>query len=413
MKRDFSESARQKLISLCEEVESEKICNFTDKIGDGWYEFEEWLGTLSIEKYLDNVNAYHKKVIDKNNATEDDINEIFENVNSVSTSYKTRFDSILSNLESYNKIINQLAETIEPSNGKFTSDYIAKDLDEAVNEYLKEQATLESIYGEGLDADDIENIDEEAVTELLAAYVSSFADSLPSTSLDLCNEELLVTPTVKVYYKQSVSESFGDSDLKVSEELKEQQLLVKNISVSTETDGLKLNVGSSGSISISSSDSDSTDSIGINLLKGGFTGSKSVTVDGRTVKITYSFNPLTGVISAEITVSATVDGKAVTTTTGIEISLYTATMQSIDGTLYKVYVPSEYYVPLSAAELATVTTYVMLEVAGVAFTVGTVIVGPEIVAFVGGVTNSALAAVAAELSAYAAKLGYTLSLCFA
>lgn len=65
MKRDFSEASKQKLIALVTQVENEKYSEFTDWVGDRWYDFESWIGQLNIKHYLDNVNAYHKKVIDK------------------------------------------------------------------------------------------------------------------------------------------------------------------------------------------------------------------------------------------------------------------------------------------------------------------------------------------------------------
>lgn len=96
MKRDFSEAARQELFSLVSQVENEKWCDFTDWVGDRWYDFEEWIGSLDIKNYIDNINEYHKKVIDKNNATIGQIEEIFEDVNQVSADYKARTDSISS-----------------------------------------------------------------------------------------------------------------------------------------------------------------------------------------------------------------------------------------------------------------------------------------------------------------------------
>ena len=66
MRRDFSESAKQELLSLVAQVESEKWSDFTDWWGDRWYDFEAWIGALDIKDYIDNVNEYHKRVIDKN-----------------------------------------------------------------------------------------------------------------------------------------------------------------------------------------------------------------------------------------------------------------------------------------------------------------------------------------------------------
>ena len=86
--RDFSDSAKQKLLNLVSEVEDEKMSDFTDWMGDRWYDFESWIGTLNIKNYINNVNAYHKKVIDKNNATKESIEKIFSDVKKVDISLK-------------------------------------------------------------------------------------------------------------------------------------------------------------------------------------------------------------------------------------------------------------------------------------------------------------------------------------
>ncbi len=91
MYRDFSEKSRNELLGLVSQVENEKISNFTDWVGDRWYDFESWIGKLNIRNYLNNVNEYHKKVIDKNNATKSSINTIFNKVKSVDASYKDTF----------------------------------------------------------------------------------------------------------------------------------------------------------------------------------------------------------------------------------------------------------------------------------------------------------------------------------
>lgn len=63
MYRDFSEKSKQQLLQLVAQVENEKICNFTDLVGDKWLDFQDWIGILDIKKYINNVNLYHKKVV--------------------------------------------------------------------------------------------------------------------------------------------------------------------------------------------------------------------------------------------------------------------------------------------------------------------------------------------------------------
>ena len=119
MKRDFSERARQELLGLVAQVEREKWSDFTDWAGDRWYDFQDWIGVLDIRNYINNVNDYHRKVLDKNNATEQSINAIFERVNSVDGIYRTGFDGIEEGLSAWTDKIKRLSDHILPGKGSF------------------------------------------------------------------------------------------------------------------------------------------------------------------------------------------------------------------------------------------------------------------------------------------------------
>lgn len=133
MYRDFSEKSRNELLGLVSQVENEKISNFTDWVGDRWYDFESWIGKLNIRNYLNNVNEYHKKVIDKNNATKSSINTIFNKVKSVDASYKDTFSIKKSQLQQWQRYINELSQIVNPRNGKFN----AKAMSDAFDGILK------------------------------------------------------------------------------------------------------------------------------------------------------------------------------------------------------------------------------------------------------------------------------------
>lgn len=134
MYRDFSEKSRNELLGLVSQVENEKISNFTDWVGDRWYDFESWIGKLNIRNYLNNVNEYHKKVIDKNNATKSSINTIFNKVKSVDASYKDTFSIKKSQLQQWQRYINELSQIVNPRNGKFN----AKAMSDAFDGILKQ-----------------------------------------------------------------------------------------------------------------------------------------------------------------------------------------------------------------------------------------------------------------------------------
>lgn len=78
MLRDFSDAAKQKLLNYVDEV----TANGTwDKVKEWFSNIEpnvqSWLGRLDIQKYVNSVECYYKKILDKNNSTKRQIEEIF------------------------------------------------------------------------------------------------------------------------------------------------------------------------------------------------------------------------------------------------------------------------------------------------------------------------------------------------
>ena len=112
MIRDFSDRAKQELMTLVAQVESEKLCDFTDWIGDRWYDFEEWIGILHLKDDLSNVNEYHKKVIDKNNITLAQLEGIFNKVYSVESEYHKELTNIIASCRGFNKLLNALNDVM-------------------------------------------------------------------------------------------------------------------------------------------------------------------------------------------------------------------------------------------------------------------------------------------------------------
>lgn len=136
MYRDFSDRSKNELLGLVSEVENEKLSNFTDWVGDRWYDFESWIGKLNIKNYLNDVNTYHKKVIDKNNTTKSTIEKIFNAVKSVDNNYYLVFKDKCTQLELLERYIQELKEIVNPANGIFNSNYIAASMSELLEKYI-------------------------------------------------------------------------------------------------------------------------------------------------------------------------------------------------------------------------------------------------------------------------------------
>lgn len=119
MLRDFSEASKRQLLYLVSQVEDEQYSNFTDWVGDRWFEFEEWIGSLNIRNYINNVNDYHKKVIDKNNSTKKAIEKIFAEVKNVDDTYALTYSNINDLLEQWQNYINEMNNIVTPSTKGF------------------------------------------------------------------------------------------------------------------------------------------------------------------------------------------------------------------------------------------------------------------------------------------------------
>lgn len=157
MLRDFSDKSRVQLISLVNEVENGKSSNFTDWIADRWVDFLSWIGQLNTKGSLNTVNNYHRKVIDKNNATKKAINQIFDHVNSIDKTYSNNLKDIENSLKQWETYIDSLGEIVSPANGTFNVQYITykmsnviKDMDEEnvafIRKYLTNETTVDRIY---------------------------------------------------------------------------------------------------------------------------------------------------------------------------------------------------------------------------------------------------------------------------
>ena len=121
MLRDFSEAAKQKLLNYVDEVTANGTWNSVkDWFGDIGLNVQSWLGLLDIQRYADRIDLYHKKILDKNDTTREQIEEIFSNVQAVDTRYISITGSQTVCGSDIIKLINDLANTIDPNGGIWT-----------------------------------------------------------------------------------------------------------------------------------------------------------------------------------------------------------------------------------------------------------------------------------------------------
>ena len=120
MRRDFSDKSKQELHDLVDQVESEKWSDVTDWIGDRFLGFEEWIGKLNVKNYADDLNTYHKKVIDKNNTSRKDIENIFQEAARLDGVYAGYYQNLSEALHSLRDMIDSLSNLVTPGGIQMT-----------------------------------------------------------------------------------------------------------------------------------------------------------------------------------------------------------------------------------------------------------------------------------------------------
>ena len=247
VERDFTENSRQELLKMVKEVEDEKYTDFTDWVGDRWLDFEKWIGQLDINKYINNVNSYHKKVIDKNNTTEKEINDIFNAVNNISTLYRGRFAAILTSLENYNTIIQKMNETINPGNGSFNTEYIGSNLGNTVKRLIDENKYCNDLVNKGLNKKSVEDIPKDVLQSLLEKYAKAF---LNNTNIK-AGEKLEIPIGLNTIFYYKVDAKAGDGDIDINLEIEDQRVKLSSIDFSEEVGPLTTSVNTNGKVNSS------------------------------------------------------------------------------------------------------------------------------------------------------------------
>ena len=104
--RDFSETARTKLINAVKETEEEAWWR-VDR-WDCWYKVENFFGHLKLDNYTANADAYYRKLVDINDASVQDIENIFNKVKTIDDTYGSSMRQSANNLST--NVLNRLKQ---------------------------------------------------------------------------------------------------------------------------------------------------------------------------------------------------------------------------------------------------------------------------------------------------------------
>ncbi|MBC1373666.1 hypothetical protein HB847_15035 [Listeria booriae] len=106
---DFSQASIDQLATIVNDVEDDGQLGFFDWVNDPFISVPE------IQDSLDNLNEYHKAVIDKHDIGKQAFDEILKDVESVDKAFERNFESTLNELEGFQYKLENIAQLITPS----------------------------------------------------------------------------------------------------------------------------------------------------------------------------------------------------------------------------------------------------------------------------------------------------------
>lgn len=120
MYKDFSDASKNRIIEYIYQVENDSSVCFTDWGRDRWCDYAGWISKLNIGRCLDNVNNYHRKVVEKNRDAINSIESVFQKERSIDAAYATIFINRQFQLVQWKNYIEELRNIMNPTKGMFS-----------------------------------------------------------------------------------------------------------------------------------------------------------------------------------------------------------------------------------------------------------------------------------------------------
>lgn len=112
--RDFSQKAMEQMVNAAKETEEEAWWHIHR--WDCWYRIEQLCGLMCWDQYTGRVDEYYRKLIDINDASVKDIQDIFSHIYEIDASYGKKMEQITSNLTDHVVTpLKNIAASIVPS----------------------------------------------------------------------------------------------------------------------------------------------------------------------------------------------------------------------------------------------------------------------------------------------------------
>lgn len=348
IKRDFSDEAREKLIQAVKDVNESQWSEVTDYIGDYIQKVNDsmvWEGAgmqQDVDGELLNAKEYYEKIVDKNNTTEKEINQIFDAVISEDKRGKARFEEIYDCIQKQTEYIQKLADIMNPDNHKFQVEQIVKELKVSYQSVLEKAGAVmgsmletgstvgeNSLAGELLimlagenpvwyaEYADMSETEREHYIQSIATVMQELIPYL-NLGAHFNRIEIPIGGDCYAYYELEMSNDFNEEDM---ENMPELQMLLSNqlesmISYTFSTDDGSVEIGTEGlEVEIEQGEGNVRSSLGINS-EGGVSAGMVYEYDEGTVTVSSG----TGTVTLDMYIEAESETEklgTVTSTIGI------------------------------------------------------------------------------------------------
>ena len=265
--RDFSAAAKETLLGYVEEVTASGIWEkIGDAIGDCGLTVQGWLEQLGILTCTQDVEQYYKKILDKNNTTKEEIEEIFTNVQKVDADYVEKILELMYVGNLLIKYITDMTDSIDPDGGKIDVGKLTELLESDKEELEKAQLVVvktlveddeledateyvEAVVSYKLTYDEFEALSEEEQLNYLGRVADWLLALYPNIELEAGKYEISVPigADMAATYNVTVTasgETGNNNTVKIT--MEEQQMVIKsaykldykNLSASVDSDGV-------------------------------------------------------------------------------------------------------------------------------------------------------------------------------
>ena len=167
MIRDFSDAAKEHLIEQVKRVTPEGFLEKAgDFLGDAYLNFRSKYGSLNIEHYVNDVDTYHEKILDCNDTTVGEIEQIFLAVHNVDNATSAVVTPLGDVFQEQRSKISRLCETLNISTKSFVSSTIQaiQSGEKDPKDYQKTVITLHE-YPDGVKRGEIRWVDQTGSVE--------------------------------------------------------------------------------------------------------------------------------------------------------------------------------------------------------------------------------------------------------